>query len=458
MGIFRKLTADPVQGTVFTNRDLRVLLVPLVIEQALALLVGMVDTVMVSGAGEAAISGVSLVDMINVLLFNLLAAFATGGAVVVSQALGAKDHRRAEMRASRMLGLCLIAGVGLMVLCMLLRGQIISLFFGSITQEVRAACLLYFVITLISYPFLAVYNAGSALFRSLGNSAVSMKTSVLMNLINVVGNAFCIYHLHMGVAGVAVPTLISRVVGAGVIIVLMVSRKNPLRIHAKDMFFGHPNATKHILYIGIPSAVENSIFQLGRIIVVSMIATFGTVQITANAVANNWDGIGCIVGNAFSFAMVTVIGRCVGTGDLGQVRHYAKKLTRWDGLLQGAGNVLIILILPFILRLYSMSAEAAALSWKLIMIHEVCAIFMWPLAFVFPNMLRSANDVRFTMIASIASMFVFRVGLSYVLCVRMGMGAVGVWIAMVIDWVCRITCFVSRYLSGKWEAYARGHR
>ena len=438
----------------FTNRQLLTLLWPLVIEQALGVLVGMADTVMVSSVGEAAISGVSLVDMINQLVITLFGALATGGAVVTSQYLGAKRQGDAAKSAGQLVGLSALLGVSVAAFCLLTRTAQLRLFFGTITDDVMEACLVYFTITSLSFPFLALYNAGAAIFRSTGNSAVSMKVSVIVNAINFCGNAFCVFVLKMGVAGVAVPTLISRAVGAAIILALAAKRDYVLRITPRTVTHLERSTAKNILYIGIPSAFENSLFQLGRVLVVSMISLFGTVHISANAVANNLDAIGCIVGNAMGLAMITVIGRCVGAQDFEQVKYYTKKLLLWDYIAQGAVNVTVILLLNQILSLYTLTPETRALSWTLVMIHDGCGLLLWPAAFVLPNALRAANDVRFTMMASVVSMIVFRMGLSWILCVNMGLGAVGVWYAMVVDWICRIICFVTRFVTGTWKKNA----
>ena len=438
----------------FTNRQLLTLLWPLVIEQALEILVGMADTVMVSSVGEAAISGVSLVDMINQLIITLFGARATGGAVVTSQYLGAKRQGDAAKSAGQLVGLSALLGVSVAAFCLLTRTAQLRLFFGTITDDVMEACLVYFTITSLSFPFLALYNAGAAIFRSTGNSAVSMKVSVIVNAINFFGNAFCVFVLKMGVAGVAVPTLISRAVGAVIILALAAKPEYILHITLRTVTHLERSTAKNILYIGIPSAFENSLFQLGRVLVVSMISLFGTVHISANAVANNLDAIGCIVGNAMGLAMITVIGRCVGAQDFEQVKYYTKKLLLWDYIAQGAVNVTVILLLNQILSLYTLTPETRALSWTLVMIHDGCALLLWPAAFVLPNALRAANDVRFTMMASVVSMIVFRMGLSWILCVNMGLGAVGVWYAMVVDWICRIICFVTRFVTGTWKKNA----
>ena len=434
----------------FSKKDLRKLIVPLVFEQALAITVGMADTMMVSSVGEAAVSGVSLVDMINLLIFSVLSALATGGAVVTSQNIGARKTEEACRSAKQLLYTVIAVSFVIAAAVILAKKPLLRLLFGSIENDVMENAIIYLLISAVSFPFLAVYNACAALFRSMGNAQITLKVSILINIINVVGNAVCIFGLHMGVAGVAVPSLISRAVGG---IVLYILLKNPdSMVHfVKEKFRIEWDVIKKILYIGIPSGIENGIFQLGRVLVVSIISGFGTVQIAANGVANNLDSMGCIVGQAVSLAMITVIGQCVGAQDEKQIRYYTKKLLLIAYTATAILNTIILLCLNPILSLYGLSAETTRLAYILVMIHDGCAIFMWPAGFVLPNMLRACNDVKFTMIVSIFSMFTFRIGFSYLIGVQMGMGAIGVWIAMVIDWVFRITLFVGRYLSGRWK-------
>lgn len=434
----------------FSKQDLKKLILPLVFEQALAITVGMADSMMVSSAGEAAISGVSLVDMLNNLIISVLSALATGGAVVTSQYIGAGEHERARRSAKQLIYTVGMITIGITILVMLLNRPLLRLFFGKIEEDVMDNAVIYLLITALSFPFLAVYNSCAALFRSMGNSKITFKVSLLMNVINVAGNAIGIFVLHLGVAGVAFPSLISRAVAA---VALYIMLKNPTHtIHlTKERFHFEPEVVRRILYIGIPGGIENGIFQLGRVLVVSIIAGFGTVQIAANGVANSLDSMGCIVGQAISLAMITVIGQCVGAGDEKQVRYYTKKLLGIAYLFTAIINSIILAALPWILSLYGLEDETTRLSWILVMIHDGLAIFMWPASFVLPNMLRACNDVRFTMVVSIFSMFVFRIGLSYVFGVQMELGAIGVWIAMVVDWIFRISCFAGRYASGKWK-------
>ena len=438
------------ENRLFSKKDLRKLIIPLILEQTLAITVGMADTMMISSAGEAAVSGVSLVDMFNNLIISVLAALATGGAVVTSQCIGAGRREEACRSARQLVFTEAAITIGISVLVLLFHRQILGLFFGQIEADVMQNAIIYLIISVFSFPLLAVYDSCAALYRSMGNAQITLKISLLMNVINVVGNAIGVYVLKLGVAGVAIPSLVSRGV-AGVVLFTLLHNPDNLVFLTREKFKVDATVVKRILFIGIPSGIENGIFQLGRVLVVSIIAAFGTSQIAANGVANSLDSMGCIVGQAMSLAMITVIGRCVGAGEEGQVRYYTKKLLGETYFYTAVINSIILLLLPWILQIYGLGEETTRLSYILVMIHDGMAIFLWPASFVLPNMLRACNDVKYTMVVSIFSMITFRIGFSYLFGVHMGWMAVGVWAAMVIDWVFRVLCFVGRYLAGTWR-------
>ena len=438
------------ENRLFSKKDLRKLIIPLILEQTLAITVGMADTMMISSAGEAAVSGVSLVDMFNNLIISVLAALATGGAVVTSQCIGAGRREEACRSARQLVFTEAAITIGISVLVLLFHRQILGLFFGQIEADVMQNAIIYLIISVFSFPLLAVYDSCAALYRSMGNAQITLKISLLMNVINVVGNAIGVYVLKLGVAGVAIPSLVSRGV-AGVVLFTLLHNPDNLVFLTREKFKVDATIVKRILFIGIPSGIENGIFQLGRVLVVSIIAAFGTSQIAANGVANSLDSMGCIVGQAMSLAMITVIGRCVGAGEEGQVRYYTKKLLGETYFYTAVINSIILLLMPWILQIYGLGEETTRLSYILVMIHDGMAIFLWPASFVLPNMLRACNDVKYTMVVSIFSMITFRIGFSYLFGVHMGWMAVGVWAAMVIDWVFRVICFVGRYLAGTWR-------
>ena len=451
-GIYGKYNLK-VKGTMFSPVQLRQLIYPLIIEQILAITVGMVDTVMISYAGEAAVSGVSLVDMINNLLMNIFAAIAAGGAIIISQYLGNRDRMKASAAASQLITVAIVIAVGVMVTVMLGNRPILRLLFGSIEADVMESASIYFLLSAWSYPFLAVFHACAAIFRSMGNAKISMGISVGMNLLNAVGNAVMIFGLSMGVAGAALSTFISRVLGAIVLLAFAVRKENEVSVHFRKILSWESDMVRRILRIAIPGGIENGIFQLGRVLVVSIIALFGTTQIAANAVANSLDSMGCIAGQAMNLAMITVVGQCMGAGNKEQAIHYAKKLWKITYIITIAVNVLILASLPWLLKLYSLSSESYRYAYILVMIHDGMAMFLWPTSFTMPNAIRAAGDVKFCMFVSIFSMLVFRILFSVIFGIVFKWGAVGVWIAMVLDWIFRCMLFSWRFVQGKWLEY-----
>ncbi|MGN8914237.1 MATE family efflux transporter [Anaerofustis butyriciformans] len=435
----------------FSNKALMILIVPLIVEQFLAILVGMADSIMIASVGEAAVSGVSLVDSVMLLLINIFAALATGGAVVCGQYLGKRDRENACESSTQLVWFITILAVFIMIFMYILKQFILTKVFGSIDAEVMGHANTYLLIVSASIPFIALYNAGAAIFRSMGNSKVSMKVSILMNLINVCGNAILIYIFHFGTAGVAIPTLVSRIVAAVVIVILLLNKNNTLYIKRSFKYKPRFDMIKSILYIGVPNGLENSMFQLGKIIVLSLVSTFGTYAIAANAVANVVASFQILSGMAVSLAITTVISRCVGAGEYKQARYYTRKLLKITYVCVAILVLFIFLILPLILKAYNLSDITALEASKILILHGCCAIIIWPTAFNIPSALRAAGDVKYCMIVSIVSMWVCRIIFSYILGKYMGFGVFGVWIAMILDWVVRSIFFIIRYRGSKWE-------
>ncbi len=438
----------------FDNHTLRILIVPLVIEQLLSILVGMADSIMVSNVGEAAVSGVSLVDSVMLLLINIFAALATGGAVVAGQYLGREDRENA-CRASDQL-VWFVGGVSLVIMALVYLGRnfILHTLFGQIEADVMAHADTYLLIVAASIPFIAIYNAGAAIFRAQGNSKVSMQVSIIMNIVNVVGNATLIYSFHRGTEGVAIPTLVSRMVAAVLVIALLRREELPLHINRTLRFRPRWDMIRRILYIGVPNGLENSMFQLGKILVLSLVSTFGTYAITANAVGGVVASFQILPGMAINLAVTTVISRCIGAGDYEQAEYYCKKLHIIAYGCEIATVLLTFAALPLILWAYNLSELTARTTEQVLLIHGLGALLVWPIAFTLPTVLRSAGDVKVSMAVSLLSMWVCRIVLSYVFGQYLGFGVLGVWAAMVTDWVVRAVCFIARYCSGKWKGKA----
>ena len=438
------------QDLLFDNHYLFWLLWPLFAEQLFMFAVGVTDSVMVATVGEDAVSAVSLVDSIMMLIIALMAALSTGGAVVVGQLLGQHRRVRAVQAADQLLLAALIVAGVVTALLYIFKKPILTIVFGNITPHVMEYCDTYFMITVASIPFIAVYNAGSALLRSIGRSRISMIVCFFMNVINIPGNYILLHVFHMEVDGVALPTLAARVFSA--VCVYLLLRNQLLRIHLSRRFVFRPDLKliKQILRIGIPNGIENSMFQLGKLILLSFISSFGTVSIAANAVGNTVAGVVILPGMSVGLGVVSVISQCVGAGDFRQVRYYTKKLMILAYITMITTNALGIVLLPFIMGVYGLSAETSELASHLLMFNFICSMMIWPVSFTFPNMLRASGDVMFTMIVGVGSMWIFRIGAAFVLGGTLGFGVLGVWMAMVLDWVVRSLCFLLRYQSGKW--------
>ena len=446
------MKAKPADETyLFSNQDLKRLILPLLAEQLLAITVGMADSIMVSSVGEAAVSGVSLVDTIFVLLINIFTALATGGAVVCGQYLGKKRPEQACQAADQLVLATGILSILVMGLMYVLRTFILNVVFGHIEPDVWNNCNIYFLIVSASIPFISIYNAGAAIFRAQGDSKTPMKISLLMNVINIIGNGILLYGFHFGVEGAAIPTLVSRMFAAVVILARAYKTDHVLHLTRPVVWKLHWPTLKKILRIGVPNGLENSMFQLGKILVLSLVTQFGTAAIAANAVSNTIAVFQTLPGMAMGNAILTVCAQCVGANQYGQVRYYTKKLIKliYAGLVFSC--IAVILVLPLILNVYSLSPEATETAEKILVYHGICTMLIWPLSFSLPNTLRASNDVTFCMVLSIFSMWIFRIGLSYVLGQVLGLGVFGVWVAMTIDWAVRAVCFLVRYLRGNWQ-------
>ncbi|HWQ06439.1 MAG TPA: MATE family efflux transporter [Feifaniaceae bacterium] len=434
----------------FTPVELRRLMIPLMLEQLLAMTVGMAATVMISKVGEAAVSGVSLVDTLNNLIISILAALCTGGAVVCAQYLGRQDAQNARGAAKQLFYIALLFALVISAALLIAPGFFIRILFGEVSADVSQSAVTYLVLTSLSFPFLAVYNACAALFRSMGNSRVSLIASAIMNVINICINALLIYGLNWGVRGAGLATLISRAVAA---ILILIQIRNPANvIHLREFWKVkfEKRIVSSILAVGIPNGFENGMFNFGKIIVQALVATLGTAAIAANAVLNSVSGLVIVPGMGMGLAMVTVIGQCVGARDYEQAQSYVKKMMLFTYAFMLTTNIPMLLGAKWIVALFPLSTDAVATCLRVMPVMAILHMTIWPFAFAFPNALRAAGDARYTMICSSASMWLVRVGLSYVLIIGFGLGVTGVWYAMFIDWAVRICLFVPRYKSGKW--------
>lgn len=443
------------QTVLFTNRQLVALMWPLLLEQFLAITVGLADSLMVATVGDAAISAVSLVDSISNLMIYIFSAMATGGAAVAGQYIGQRQKEDACHAGQQLIALLAAVSVFFVALLYLFRAQVLTVMFGHIEPDVMAATNTYYLYVMASIPGIALYNGGAALWRTMGRSDISLKVSLLMNGINVAGNAILIFGLGFDVAGVAIPTLVSRTVAAVVIVWLLFNEKLELHLSNIRAFRFEKRVMRNIFRIAIPSGVENGMFHFGRLILFSLISTFGTASITANAIGNTMGNFHAFAGQAICMGLTTVVSQCVGAGAYDRARYYMKKLTVATYAVMAFINITLILCIPLILRVYDVAPEAAVLAREVMLIHGGSAILLWIPSFMIPYFLRAAGDATYTMVVSMLTMWLVRVLGAYVIGRYLGYGVVGVWFAhAILDWATRSVIFYARYRSGKWERMA----
>ena len=443
-------TQNPI-NPLFTRQALVALLLPLIAEQALSVTIGLADTLMVSSVGEAAVSGVSLVDSFNTLMIQVMSALATGGAVVTSQYIGHREPKNAKAAAAQIL--FVLASFSLVVAAVVVVGRhaILRGIFGSIDADVMRYAETYFLLSALSYPFIGLYNAGAALFRAQGNSKISMLSSLVMNVINIGGNAVLIYGFGMGVLGAALASLVSRAVSCLVVLWLLQRPACPLRVDGLRALAPDGGLIRRILRVGIPAGIENGMFQIGKLSVSSLTSTLGTAAIAANAVANTASTFLNIPANAVGMAALTVVGQCLGAGEKEQAVYYSRRLLLTAYCGAWVMNLSAFLFANrFAISLFNLSPEAQTMALQVMVWFNFVSLFFWPSSFTLPNILRAAGDARFTMAVSILSMWVFRVGFCYVMVLGFHGRLLSIWMGMFLDWVFRSLCFFVRFARGRW--------
>ncbi|MBQ8849721.1 MAG: MATE family efflux transporter [Clostridia bacterium] len=462
MSVFKRFGLPQGVTPMFSGRGIAKLILPLIIQNVLSVAVGAVDTVMVSYAGEAAVSGVSLVNSLDTLLVLFFSSLVTGGAVIVAQAIGKKKKDEAQETSKQLLYASTAMALLLSVAVIIFRKPLLNLLFGEAEEAVMVSAERYFFYIAMSFPMLAISSSITAIFRVAGNSFAAMIVSVATNLINIGGNALLIMGFEMGSAGAAISTLVARFVGAAVMLILL-NRKNGI-FYIERLLHYKPNlgVIKEILRIGVPNGVEDAMFQFGRLLTQTLISSMGTATIAANAVALTVSNFQYTAGSAYSGAMITVVGRCVGAEDEKQAKYYSRLIAALNYMTLWLIVAVTVGLITPIVSLYDLSPASADIAKQLIIYHSVCAAVLWPIAFMMPSAFRAAKDVRFPLIVSLVSMWVFRVAGSYVLALETvsvfglfsfsgaGMGIMGVWVAMTVDWAFRFALFLARYLSGRW--------
>lgn len=459
MNVFRSffdILSDKIvdeRGYFFSNRVLLALFLPLLIEQALEFAVGLADSMMVASLGEVAISGVSLVDFLVQLLIFSFSALGTGGAVIAGQYLGNNERDNACEASNQLVWFTTILAIILALIVIFAKSFLINLFFGHIEPDVFNTSSIYLGYMAISIPFIALYNSGAAIFRTMGKARLPMRIMLVCDVLNVIGNAILLFVFGFGVEGVAIPTVLARALAAVVLMYYLVQDRYELHIkktlrHKFDLLL-----LKKVLNVGIPYGIENGVFQLGRVLILSLVSTFGTVAIAANSVGYAIGIFSVLPGFAINLGLTAIISRCVGYGDYEQAKFYNKKILIIVFLSHLIINLIIFAILPFLLQVYQLSPETADLTSQMVIWHGIFAVLIWPIAFTLPTTFRGAGDARWPMAISLSVMFICRIGLSYVIADFMGVGVFGTWIAMFIDWYVRAGFYIYRYFNGRWMEY-----
>lgn len=434
----------------FSNTDLRKILVPVAIEQFLTSMMGTADTMMVSNVGSAAISAASLVDSLNILVIQAFAALSAGGAIICSHYIGGKNKEEANRSARQVVFIVTLLSTILMAVCLIGNEAILRLIFGQVEDSVMSAAKIYFFYTAISFPFIGIYDAGASIFRAQGNTRCPMTISVISNVLNVAGNAVLIWVVHMGIAGAAIATLGSRVFCA--VTVMCFLRKTDNMISIRDYRKIRPDfrLVKKVLKIGVPSGIENGMFQFGKLAIQSTVSTLGTAAIAAQAMTNILENLNGVAAMGIGIGLMTIVGQCMGAGRKDEAVYYIKKVTLIAEVVVIVSCLLVFAAVRPVTILGGMEAESAALCIFMITWITIVKPIVWTLSFIPAYGMRGAGDVKFSMITACASMWLCRVVLCVVLIRFFGFGPMAVWIGMFADWTIRAVVFSVRFFSGKW--------
>ncbi len=438
------------ENILFDNKTLFLLLLPIIIEQFLNSFMGMVDTMMVSTIGSEAMAAVSLVDSINNLVIQIFSAMASGATIICSQYIGSGNKKESNRAAGQVVLTVFVISLSIVVFCILGGERLLRLIFGTVEDSVMENSLVYFIITVISYPFLALFSAGSAFYRASGNSKFPTKVSVVSNIINVTGNALFIYGFQWGVAGAALATLLSRIFCTVVIYYCL--RKPRQLIVVRDYLRIRPDIPliAAIMAIGVPAGIENGMFQFGKLAIQSTVSTMGTIAMSAQAMTNILENVNGIFGNSVGIGLMTVVGQCIGASRKEEAKYYIIKLMSIAGIGTLISCLLVLAITKPVTWLAGMETEAAQICFELVIAMTVIKPFVWVGAFGLPYGFRAAGDVKFSMIASVSIMWGCRVALGIFLVRVFHFGLMGVWIGMFADWIVRAVLFTIRYVNGKW--------
>jgi len=436
----------------WNNRALFSLIWPLVIEQILAMTMGVTATVMVSPIGEFAVSGVNIIDNINFLFVIAFTALSTGGAVVVSQYIGRGNYQSASLASKQLIYIVVIVSVVIALIALLFREPVIRIIYGNIDEDVMSAAMTFLFFSALSYPALAIYSVFAALFRSMGNSQIPMRVSVLMNILHITLNILFLHGMDMGVTGVALSAFLSRIVAAVIIVIMLTaSTRFPVSLSGILKIKLVPNMLRQILNIGVPTGLEQSMFMIGRLLTQRIFPYFGTGIIAANAVASVVSSVSFMAGNALGFALLTVVGQNMGAGDVEAAKRDTAKILKITWITVSVISAATFIFSNFFTGLFNLSYESRESANLFLQVHSITMIVGWTLSFVLPNALRAAGDARYVMLVAAVSMWLVRVSAAYLLSFTFGIGPLGVWLAMAGDFIARGVFYSLRWKSGRWK-------
>jgi len=438
------------QNLMFDHKALRTLLIPVILEQLLNSLMGMVDTMMVSNVSSAAISAVSLVDSVNNLLIQIFSALAAGATIICAQYLGKKDTEGANRAARQVFLSILVISTVVTVVSVLFREPLLALIFGKVEPEVMRDSLDYFLLTALSYPFMALFSAGSAFYRAGGNSRFPMMVSVISNIGNVVGNALFLFVFDMGVTGAALATLLSRIVCTVIVFAALHRPKQEIVLNHYLRIRPDFKLIWVILAIGVPSGIENGMFQFGKLAIQSTVSTMGTAAIAAQAMTIILEMMNGIAAIGIGIGLMTVVGQCIGAGRTEEAKYYIVKLTWYAEVAIILSCIAVLVLTKPVILLGGMEAESGRMCMEMVVAITVVKPISWVLSFIPGYGMRAAGDVKFSMLVSTATMWLCRVLLCVYLVRAWGFGPMAVWIGMFADWTVRSVIFGWRFVSGRW--------
>lgn len=441
------------QNARFSNKEIILFMIPIFIEQIIIAAMGFADSMMVahSEMGELAASGVELVKRIDILVKQIFVALSAGGSVVVSQYIGANDRKNGNIALKSSILALVALTVVFSAVMFVFKNNILHAMYGGVEKAVMKQALLYFSMTILSYPFMTLYNSGSASFRAMANSRVPMVASFMLMFISLAAKYIFIFKLNLGVTGAGLSNLVAYALVGIILLIMLCSHSNKVYIDKPYILKWNNKMVKRVFKLGIPNGIENGLFQAGALILQSLVASLGTAAILANGLAHNITPLLYSFANAFTLGILTFSGQCMGANAPEEAAFYTKHIIKLDYIFVLIGFMIYMPLVRPLSEFFGFSKVATEDGIRILYLYGIFVIIAYPLSFALPNALRGAGDTKFTMLVSVTTMFIFRIGIAYFFVLKMHFGVIGIWYAMVLDWFVRSTCFICRFRSGKWK-------